>query len=100
MTKEQILAMKVGEKLDDLVADTLGLPKPSYNTPTFSHYYSLNISDAFQIVEKMDTPFILTRLVTGTRYRATFNWSFENEVEAKTVSEAICKAALLAMLEK
>ena len=98
MTRDEILAMKAGFDLDCLVADTLGLG---------FLYYSTGISAAWQVVEtlqKKQTVHILLCTLSNT---CIIDLGFEVgkvAIESETIleafCEAICKAALLARLDK
>ena len=115
MTREEILRMEVGPKLDGMIGEFVtGVMVDCYTTLP----YSTDIKEAWEVVEKM----LYTPCSDGDCYRfklagylgaflAVFEhhlysdeepWSKHEHFEGrgKTAPEAICKAALLAMLEE
>ncbi len=117
MTKEEILAMEAGADLNRLVAvevmDLFCVYEPPYlawpdreywydmdGRPASVGLYSMSISSAWEVVEKMPPPFQIHRCLDNT-YWVIFGFDgwMTSHVEAKTAPEAICKAALLTRLE-
>jgi len=111
MTKEEILAMKAGEKLSTLVRKQI-FPQlyPRYSSRGCLKY-STDILAAWQVKESLNGEGLLLALIdlcqTGDKYvRAEF-WDNMGLVPSKIVGmaegefapEAICKAALIAKLE-
>lgn len=124
----QISAMKPGRELDALVAekvmgweiwngqwsDKQTKELTGYDVGRFSFNPSSNISAAWEVVEKVAViPFSISKIYT--RYGGhgwSVNWCLEGydcdncdndchkecEINAKTAPEAICKAALLAVM--
>lgn len=111
MKREKILAMKPGEHLDRIVAlRVMGYEESKMMDgwvrlgalATYPKRYSTDISAAWEVVEKIPVDIIhpyagfrLTKL--GNSVTVSFDGT---EVSAKTAPEAICKAALLAVLEE
>jgi len=108
MTKAEILAMKPGPELDALVGNDVmewgrgawrpfediapGLKRSEQFRP------STRLYDAWEVVEKMNSPYIIASTEDGDQ-----SWvHFGNEANAAVgeVTEAICKAALIAKLSK
>lgn len=116
MTKEEILAMEAGLQLDILVAEEIlgykiyagATASTAENVLVTSRVprYSTGISSAWQVVEKM--------IENGWSYHGFSSLTFPfsgcefikelcvsaapcNLTEAKSMPEAICKAALLAL---
>lgn len=127
MTKEEILAMEAGRKLDKLVhedvmkqcwhdwvaeqsdSNVTGVicskcrSKPIYAQGMVNYpLYSIDISAAWQVVEKMEELGWGFTLVTSDRVARCFPLSFNKPsskwVIGKKIPEAICKAALIAKL--
>lgn len=128
MTREGILAMKPGRELDALIAEKV-LGWTVFRGTTPNHYdlvddeeyahgfppeedikglpyeieeYSTRISEAWVIVPQI-IGFQLQRRQTGTytvrRNKTVNGYNRWDCVECSTAPEAICKAALLALLE-
>lgn len=120
MNKEEILAMKAGEELDELIERDIFDWKPKFKHGDVQEFYrsdflpySTNISSAWQVVEKitkeLDYPFYLTYCKSiheedKQDWRATFALFVKGLIhvynDGKTAPEAICKAALLTKLKK
>lgn len=121
MNKDEILAKEPGRELDalvgrlvmgmDLVPDCLPqLPKyylPEYEKTIFRDVplYSFDISAAWEVVEKMSKEeYPLT--MDNNHWTGHFDCGFYIndvtliQVEAPNAPEAICKAALIALLER
>ena len=116
MNKEEILAMKAGKELNIRVAETV-MERRHTQDETFGDMeidrqmvysplqpYSEDISAAWQVMEQMKG--YNPRIAFDThsqKWEATFNIREANftcpVVLADTAPEAICKAALLALLE-
>ncbi len=107
MTREEILAMKPGQELDELIAihvmerennRTVWGQKPF--TP------SRQISAAWEVAERYPIATIerVEIFVGNVEVKASlwegFDYKEPVEVTAKTAPEAICKAALLAVMDK
>ena len=139
MTKEEIMAISPGRELDALVAEKVmgletyrsleewklkGMPHienwsnavsypayyhPIYELATVVPYYSTNVYEAWEVVEKMKAPFGVFKHINGG---FIINWCYmfyscsgcdndckeDAEIEAPTAPEAICKAAILISL--
>jgi len=108
MTKDEILAMKPGRELDALAGDiVMGWGRGAWRpfeeiTPGVmrSEQFkpSTRLTDAWELVEKMNSPYIIASTEDGDQ-----SWvHFGNEANAAVgeVTEAICKAALIAKLSK
>ena len=105
MTRDEILAMEAGPELDALIADRVWDTEPKYKGP-----FSTDIAAAWKIVECMGpVPFLLAfhpadawRTAGGEIYCYS-HWScwFEGggKIDALTAPEAICRAALLAVMD-
>lgn len=111
--REKILAMQEGPKLDVLVqkyvfeSDVFEIPAGwAYRTDTSWHFirnYSSSISAAWELVDKLKLA--ITPQSEGAPEGMAYMVEYENEphvsgirVFAKTAPEAICKAALLAVM--
>jgi hypothetical protein len=103
MTKEEILAMEAGRELNYLVA------KHIFNMDNTDYIpYSENISAAWEVVEKIGQNKFKVEILRSSdgKYFATCkkvgsvsDKLFEVYAKADTAPEAICKAALLAVME-
>jgi hypothetical protein len=137
MTREEIIAMEPGRKLDTLVAekvmgltvyhydkdveencyymlmDTEGFPFEPFGGEKETEeeawlscfYYSTDISAAWEVVEKIkkDLDWWIVLNSEGEKWIALFYWDkyqIACECEAETASEAICKCALMAVMDK
>lgn len=116
MTKEEILSLKAGKELNIKVAEAVMKKKYTEdetfgdmeinNERVYGHLqpYSEDISAAWQVIERMKgyNPRIAFD-IHSQKWEATFNICEANfscpVVLAVTAPEAICKAALLALLE-
>jgi hypothetical protein len=104
MTREDILAMPAGRELDALVAEKVMGYK---YTSDFDRLFkpSTDISAAWEVVEKFNTYRMQKlrdndhRLVDGKVHQC-FLGKNGNCAYGHTAPEAICKAALLAVLEE
>ncbi len=100
MNREEILAMKPGPELDALVAKKvmgwieMDEPESTRLLYRMPKWYSTHIGPAWLVVEQLKDRF------RGIEWY-TIEWraSFGIGAYAPTVPEAICKAALLAVLE-
>jgi hypothetical protein len=99
MTEDEILSLEAGEKLDRLVAAEVLQIRPADVL-----HYSTDISDAWQVVEKLSGYgwFYLGR--GNGKWHATvrdrrIKWGQTTDAACSTPGEAICKAALLARLQ-
>jgi hypothetical protein len=95
MTKDEILNMPAGTKMDDLIAE-LVMHDPMGQV--WSRHYSTDISAAWEVVEKMQGDFWKLEFIGGS-YRARFINSKLHQWEL-TAPLAICRAALLTVLEE
>ena len=121
MTRDEILNMEAGREMDTLVAEkVMGFPvkigditgEPyhaqfGYSMPN----YSTNIAAAWMVVEKLQNQYPAFNLVwvklqilkpeiaLRRAWRANFQGSTLSDAFADTAPLAICRAALLAMLE-
>lgn len=126
MNKEEILAMEAGLELDMLVGQyVIGFEdylKESGKRPVVrdgrygKNYfdlpnYSTDISAAWEVVEKLRETHCYKIYDYGRNmhkndpHHVTFSpsekgWEHSNEARASTAPEAICKAALLAVMEE
>lgn len=113
MSKDEILAMKPGRELDALVAEkVMGLPKPYETRPggdwvynvqdsfvpvrTLKRY-STDISAAWEVVEKMDADSFDLKIIKSGQYNEVTIG--DKTVVRVNILEAICKAALLVVME-
>ena len=113
MTKQDILSMKPGKELDGLIAEHIfgakwGITPPDIDDNfggeqiliSFFRNYSTNISDAWIVVDKIDTTFLVRKI--GNKWIARFYGSPRLEIfiaKANNAPEAICKAALFWKLD-
>lgn len=115
MKREEILAMEPGKELDTLIAErVMGWKKGGVGWDTnLTHWVagflcihevskwspSTDISAAWEVFEKFDTPFVKKNFdVNDEDY---FLCKIGGDIVfGKTAPEAICKAALLAVLEE
>jgi hypothetical protein len=120
VNRDEILERKPGRELDALVAEkVMGLPQP-YLSPFNGEWvikheekwkpierlqnYSTDISAAWEVVEKFESyklsklPDGDVRIKYGGQYQCFINAN-KNCGYGSTAPEAICKAALLAVLE-
>lgn len=115
LSREKILAMEPGPELDALVdvivmkQDRGELTKMTWFIPSGQSEweypaYSSDISAAWEVVEKMKSDnwnFVLSDDLYQDRWSATFYWDPNQtpiECVEKIAPEAICKAALLAVM--
>ena len=113
MNEQDIQSMEPGRELDALVAsEVLNITKDSVDQEMFNtlwstglFHYSSHISDAWKVVEKMkeNNWFIsLSDDVYRSKWSAMFYWDVNKiftEVISESAPEAICKAALIAVME-
>lgn len=107
MTKEEILAMKPGEELDAAVGNEVmgwgrGAWRPFIEISKgyrVSHQFkpSTSLSAAWEVVEKLNLPFFIRRL-PGKNYAVGIGYG-KGICSGEIAPEAICKAALLAVME-
>ena len=98
MTRDEVLALKPGSKLDLLVCEKV----MKWITPWEPFFPSTDISAAWEVVEKMSEQwpqYQLTKIEDGW----SVMWGFDGygwpEATGKTAPEAICKAALMAVMD-
>lgn len=108
MTRDEILALKPGRELDALVAGkvmgytTHGQFREKNGVRVMIDRYSADIAAAWEVLEEMqknEWDFTLKnhkRLVHKRQYEAIFGTPYS--AFAPTAPEAICKAALLAVM--
>ena len=109
MTREEILNMEAGREMDALVAKMV-----THNNYVFNNEhpsYSTNIASAWEVVEKLGYNWTLTRDVgkCGNDYETAGDMTYRfiyaapglpmEGVTADPAPLAICRAALLAVLE-
>jgi len=105
MTKEEILAIEAGIRIDGLVAQNImGGLIAIENTPP----YSADISAAWQVVEKMREEWDTVKVICDSHSdwfielfkKVGDKWDevieFRSHIACMSAPEAICKAALLA----
>lgn len=119
MDRAEILAMKPGRKLDELVAvKVVGWKKynlgcgdfyaPYSENPMFNilgHVvpeYSTDIAAAFEVVEKFDYLYLfrctdIPDVIPSDQWECKLNFNSTEYARGKTAAEAFCKAALLAV---
>mgnify|MGYP001144293395 CR=1 FL=1 len=107
LTREKILALQPGRELDALVAEKIF----GVNNPDARWSPSTDIAAAWEVVEKMSkthfSEIAMTELEDGTwgwmaRFILVLNEPYTvngYRATAKTSPEAICKAALLAVID-
>jgi len=110
MTREEILAMEVGERLDAFVAEgVMGIQswfQYSDGLHPKASPYSTDILAAWKVVEKLYAEELELSLKSYIKNKPGFLCSFAKEnvsrgiAGGKTAPEAICKAGLLAKLEE
>ena len=109
MNKEAILNLKPGRDMDALIAEYVfkwGKNKIYHELKMVRHdlsylpYYSTSISSAWTIIEKLvEQGDYINIIPTADSYNIEYDHEREI-INAKTAPEAICKVALLIMLEK
>lgn len=124
MTKDEILAIQPGLELDALVAEKIfqfqcfvdanhsrdrnaypsGMDwfRSFHQGPSCSWHFSTDIKKAWEVAEKHYGDVIVQRNIDGECY-ATFYRPYKTSAVSewcKSVPEAICKAALLALMDK
>lgn len=116
MDRDEILAMEPGRELDSLISEkimgyiTHGHFREKNGVRILVQPYSTDISAAFEVVEKMRPTHVYEMADFGRNmhkdnpHYAAFHpinkpRDYKRQVHAKTLTEAICKAALLAALE-
>jgi hypothetical protein len=104
MTREEILGMEAGPKLDGMIGEFItGVMVDCYTTLP----YSTDIKAAWEVVEKIFKEKWETNLYNSTD-SVNYTWDcrlFKEDLyrviaHGKTAPEAICKAALLAALKE
>ena len=111
MTRDEILAMEPGRELDTKIEiEVFGL-KPSKTTPGWvvegvrarpPRPFSTDIAAAWEVVEKMSEQwpqYQLAKIEDGWSVMWGFDGYGWQEATGKTAPEAICKAALLAVMD-
>ena len=100
MTREEILGMEAGFALDTLVE--LHVFNHTKSMYLQAGPYSTDIKAAWEVVEKLVTSnkrVMIYNLIQGFKVKIFLSTGeVIVNINAKTVPEAICKAALLAML--
>jgi len=112
MNREDILNMPEGRELDALVAEKIfGITKKHWDFEFTLRHYSTDISAAWEVVEKMcdgdKNKFMIYRFGFGPkkpkiRWRVSWGQGWENLLsycDAESAPLAICRAALLAVME-
>jgi len=92
MTRDEVLSMNPGRKLDALV-ETVVMKRFSSPSPR-----SRNVASAWEVVEKLrdDYNTLIDIFVEDNSYIVFW----ENKcIESESITEAICKAALLAVMD-
>lgn len=126
MTREEILGMEAGLELDSLIAEKVMGYKKEFNKRTVirgtEHFYRLwvsgneiispialyqpsrDIKAAWEVVEKLVTSnkrVMIYNLIQGFKVKIFLSTGeVIVNINAKTAPEAICKAALLVVLEE
>lgn len=99
MNKQEIIALKPGEKMNQMVVDRI-FSISIENADDNIKDYSYDISAAWSIVDFMvERSFEYTLSYSGEKYMCSFdnlNTHRRYIIHAQTATEAICKAALLA----
>lgn len=104
MTKEEILAMEAGGKLDRLIEQEI-MGGSALIERILPYHYSKGISAAWRVVEKMDTLGYWCHIhsfptrMWSVRFAPPISGEGQS-VDCPSVEEAICKAALLAKLAR
>lgn len=114
MTRADVLGMQVGRELDSLVAEkVMGLKIYSRIGHNYLgkdgfykiiREYSTDISAAWEVVEKLINDAgidisIIFDISREYKVKITDDGVIKSKIQCKTAPEAICKAALLAVLE-
>ena len=109
MNKEEILNLKPGRDMDALIAEYVfkwGKDKIYHELKMVRHdlsylpYYSINIRSAWTVIEKLvEQGEFINIMPTADGYNIQYDYEREI-INAKTASEAICKVALLIILDK
>src|SRR5688572_30128048 len=111
MTREEIENMPAGDEINSLVAHKImgyinGRKTSTYADGTGDWWtthipdYSIDIEEAWQVVEKMQSNGFCFD-ADGNALRKRFRFGVGQEIgEAKTAPLAICRAALLAVMDK
>jgi hypothetical protein len=107
MTRDDILAMEPGREMDELVEfKVMGTRKPAKGFVINPKHYSTSISAAWEVVEKFPLVDVSRcEFFEGNVTHEIKMWvkldedAIPYELSAKTAPEAICKAALLAVLD-
>ena len=94
MTREEILRMKPGRELDELVMCEV-MKENFFYGPS---HYSTNIEAAWQLVLRVTSNMNFEIGYLHNKWFCSINNKWP--VEAETAPEAICKSALLAVLDE
>jgi hypothetical protein len=106
VTREEILAMVPGRELDAYVAKYVRFPSHSHpieEVKAWCQKYSTDISAAMEVVNVLNRRGYNVNLyftpLLNIAYVSTVTGLMKSEVSADTAPVAICKAALLAVME-
>jgi hypothetical protein len=95
MTREEILNMPAGREMDALIAEKV-IDPDWVKLKNLCPHYSTDIAAAWELVEKMKY-FTLYR---GDGYwECEYSGQYLESIDAETAPLAICRAALLAVIE-
>lgn len=98
MNREQVLAMKPGRELDLLIAEKI-IGWGKYEALNYiPNKYSTDIAAAWEIAKKINDCLHLKEHGAKGNWEAYFCGYQISKVDADTAPEAICKAALLAVI--
>jgi len=108
MTRDEILAMPAGRELDQLIDErffgreftTFPMGNCYHDGRRWvrSHNYSTDISDAWEVVEKLGDLFAVRKTPKGYIGHVITDKN-EEAITCNSAPEAICKVALLVILE-
>jgi len=93
MTRDEVLVLKPGRKLDALV-ETVVMKRFASPAPR-----SRNVASAWEVVEKMGDCLHLKQHGEQGEWEAWFCGYPNSKAHGETAPEAICKAALLAVMD-
>ena len=116
-TGDEILEMPAGTEMDALIVENVFGLIPDYEVAEYYHgrpfvkglrdkyngalpFYSTYIDSAWEVVEKINRMWNISRLPTSEKWLASFIDKVPIlEAEADIASLAICRAALLSVME-